>query len=204
MEAPSLCRIPISIRPIGDQGDWLEMEDLFKYCPSSATGTQQQRFQKAVETYTSRIVPAQQVVHFQLPIRVNSQTTRSKKKSPQLQVSLAILGPDDETTEATLSLIRMVNGLPLIDSIEAAACGLVHGSTVPRIWNSFGLDLIPGDRSTPTKMIVRDSAQVTPFFRDGTHQQYDDSGLLPARVRTRGVIKSCKSVSRLCRIELGT
>jgi len=49
---------------------------------------------------------------------------------------------DVEGSKAKLILIRMVNRIPLLDSAEAHACGIVRGLTsMDNIWNSFGLDI---------------------------------------------------------------
>lgn len=43
---------------------------------------------------------------------------------------------------ATMILVRMVNRIPLLDSSEAVACGLVQGmASKKQLWNSFGLDV---------------------------------------------------------------
>lgn len=82
---------------------------------------------------------------------------------------------------ATLQLVRMVNGIPLLDSPEALACGIVqkvinNGAN----WNSFGLEVsskkrnesvtkrLGGNNGTPM-FNVEDSAQVAPFFRESAH-----------------------------------
>jgi hypothetical protein len=111
---------------------------------------------------------------------------------PQSQIE-DILG---ESPSATLMLIRMVNGVPLLDGAEASACGLVRGIAQKQsTWNSFGLrvtpttslgtfveveddsddessPLGPGELFVPT-YAVRDSDQVAPFIRSGTHDLYD-------------------------------
>jgi hypothetical protein len=49
-------------------------------------------------------------------------------------------GKPSETRTATMALLCMVNRIPLLDSAEAAACGLVQGVTSRSLtWNSFGL-----------------------------------------------------------------
>jgi hypothetical protein len=82
---------------------------------------------------------------------------------------------------ASMVLIRMVNKVPLLDSAEAVACGLVHGlASKKRIWNSFGLNVSMNvDSSNPSAIPtfdVRDSDQVNPYFHQGAHNllEYDD------------------------------
>jgi hypothetical protein len=81
---------------------------------------------------------------------------------------------------ATMVLIRMVNKIPLLDSAEAAACGLIYGlASKKRMWNSFGLEvnmsIDPGSINSIPTFDVRDSDQVLPFFNQGTHAllEYD-------------------------------
>jgi hypothetical protein len=79
---------------------------------------------------------------------------------------------------ASMVLIRMVNKVPLLDSAEAVACGLVHGlASKKRIWNSFGLDVNmnvdSGNPSAIPTFDVRDSDQVNPFFNHGAHNLLD-------------------------------
>ena len=75
---------------------------------------------------------------------------------------------------ASMVLIRMVNKIPLLDSAESAACGLIHGlASKTRIWNSFGLEVTTNFNTGNVNAIptfdVRDSDQVMPFFNKGAH-----------------------------------
>ena len=89
---------------------------------------------------------------------------------------------DADGGSASMVLVRMVNKIPLLDSAEAVACGLVQGlSSKKRLWNSFGLDVgLKSDPSNVGKLPifeVRDSDQVAPFFKSGAHkllEQDDD------------------------------
>lgn len=93
--------------------------------------------------------------------------------------------PESQTnavSSASMSLIRMVNNIPILDSCEALACGLVQGVLSKKnLWNSFGLELnvMPVDNSemtetlrTPTFDII-DSEQVAPFFKQGVHKMLE-------------------------------
>ena len=86
----------------------------------------------------------------------------------------------DISRPASLVLIRMVNKIPLLDSAEAVACGLVQClASKKRMWNSFGLDVhlnIDSENasSVPT-YDVRDSEQVMPFFKQGAHNLLEDN-----------------------------
>ena len=91
---------------------------------------------------------------------------------------------NEDNASASMVLIRMVNKIPLLDSAEAVACGLVQGlSSKKRMWNSFGLDVgLKIDPSNVGKLPVfevRDSEQVAPFFKRGPHnlleEQNDES-----------------------------
>ena len=87
---------------------------------------------------------------------------------------------------ATLQLIRMVNGVPILDSGEAHSCGLVHGVANKIVWGSFGLDVTKNaatihetcdtpsrhpTTSTPSFQL-RDSNIIAPFInRNINHRQ---------------------------------
>ena len=111
--------------------------------------------------------------------------------SPVLEVSMIVFGPpvivsaDDDSVHsgndmrnktAKLQVVRMVNGIPVLDSSESLACGVMNKiSRSTALWNSFGLDI--SDRSqltssTPT-FGISDSAQVAPFLRTSAHSLYD-------------------------------
>ena len=83
-----------------------------------------------------------------------------------------------ESRSASMVLVRMVNRIPLLDSAEAAACGLVQAVTgKKRMWNSFGLDVSYQSSNNVAKLLtfeVKDSDQVTPFFQKGTHALLED------------------------------
>jgi hypothetical protein len=88
---------------------------------------------------------------------------------------------DGISSSASMVLVRMVNKIPLLDSAEAVACGLVQGiSSKKRMWNSFGLDVnLKHDTTKVDKLPifeVRDSEQVAPFFKTGAHQLFDTGG----------------------------
>jgi hypothetical protein len=103
--------------------------------------------------------------------------------SGELQEETRNLNSDKETfvaestsirESASMVVIRMVNKIPILDSAEAVACGLVQCvASKKRMWNSFGLEVNMNFDSenvslTPT-FDVRDSEQVIPFFKQGTH-----------------------------------
>ena len=132
---------------------------------------------------------------------------RGRGVCPTLEVSLIVCGPqsnhqdsppsestrqrgpsqsdEDHTIEvpsARLTMIRMVNRVPLLDGAEAAACGLVQGvSSMQCVWSSFGLEVLHGKGArSPTShsptFLVRDSENVRPFFeRKTTHRLYDEA-----------------------------
>jgi hypothetical protein len=88
--------------------------------------------------------------------------------------SLPMKNNEDQNKAASMVLIRMVNKIPLLDSAEAVACGLVQGlSSKKRMWNSFGLNVnLKVEPSNINKLLVfevTDSEQVAPFFKSGAH-----------------------------------
>ena len=167
----------------------------------------------AANAYLKRPVELENVAHSIQPI--GRSTRQNHEVRPTLEVNMIVYGPDDneededgapqsqiedtlgELPSAKLMLIRMVNGVPLLDGAEAFACGLVQGiAQLQSTWNSFGLSVLPatslrvtfaedqGDsdnESSPIisgenfvpKYAIRDSDQVAPFIRSGTHDLFD-------------------------------
>jgi hypothetical protein len=79
---------------------------------------------------------------------------------------------------ARLSLVRMVNSVPLLDGAEAAACGLVHGiSSSQAVWNSFGLQI------TSTSETISESSRTTANDHDVHEDDDQDSPTIQAPVR---------------------
>jgi hypothetical protein len=163
---------------------------------------------KAAQLYLGRAFSVSNVAHAIVPIRIDEHkkpaARGSDKNRPKLEVDLIVHGPDDddegdsfqedeycqdvqknsERSAASMVLVRMVNRIPLLDSSEAAACGLVQSVTSKkRMWNSFGLDVTRRhDSSNVTKLLklltfeVRDSEQVAPFFQTRNHALLHDDG----------------------------
>jgi hypothetical protein len=83
-----------------------------------------------------------------------------------------------------LALIRMVNGVPLLDTSEAIACGFVQGvASKKRLWRSFGLVVahLANDNGSCKASVakaptfsIRDSDQVAPFFQRGAHALFQE------------------------------
>lgn len=130
---------------------------------------------------------------------------------PVLEMSLIVFGPDlsdaddhsaggegcsyprrsnensliDKKSSSELQIVRIVNGIPILDSSEALACGVINKvSSNSDTWNSFGLNVTrkngddqgpmsSNELNTPT-FVVNDSAQVTPFLKDTTHSLFRD------------------------------
>ncbi|KAL3923517.1 MAG: hypothetical protein SGILL_001607 [Bacillariaceae sp.] len=91
-----------------------------------------------------------------------------------------------EDDPAAIELVRMVNGVPILDGAEAHSCGLVHGLVDKTVWGSFGLDISrksthePSDNSilpstgckwTPTFELQDDSRVGAYVQRDSNHKQ---------------------------------
>ena len=130
----------------------------------------------------------------------NSPTASPPTKNPQLEVSVIVYNTDSESDDekmdrgpldhdttndhagiakqnlshegASIALVRMVNSVPLLDSAQAVACGLVQGLNKRKLWQPFGLNaqLVPVEENTsPTKspkFYAKDSDQVAPFFQN--------------------------------------
>lgn len=149
----------------------------------------------------------------------NNKRKANKSNGPYLDVTIIVHSTDETTSDdcenthfgdkenpaleaedAELILVRMVNKVPLLDSTEALACGLVQGLvTKKNIWSSFGLDVSLKPYSPASLLsscsptyIVRDTDQVASFLGKGKHDLLatgsdgvtaDSRELLPARVR---------------------
>jgi hypothetical protein len=91
--------------------------------------------------------------------------------------SSEVLSGDE--TAAKLQLVRIVNGVPIMESAEAHSCGLVHGISNKGVWGSFGLDIDRGttvapdtsSSSTPS-FLLRDNSLIAPFINKNlNHKQ---------------------------------
>jgi len=148
------------------------------------------RIWMASRNYLGRSFPSSDVAHACVPIRLDG--VKKADDGPKLEVSLVVHGPSDPEEEndmeslqgedsprmpyAPLVLVRMVNRIPILDSAEASACGLVHAvASKKRVWNSFGLNVARGyenkDLANLLIFEVKDSEQVAPFFEKGNHAQ---------------------------------
>ena len=128
------------------------------------------------------------IAHAENMIRQSEQSSgdsNSSKDSPNITVDI-IVSPKDETANlidcdgsdcCLLELVRMVNSVPLLDSVESIGCGLVRAMKSSVIWSSFGLTVLGGTESNEDTWInrfkVRDSDQVAPFFQPSNHKLWD-------------------------------
>lgn len=165
---------------------------------------------KAAAAYKQRQdLKLENVAYSIQPIRRTSTGSRqsaSSKDGPVLEMSLIVFGPELEDTDnqsdksdsecyprgrneskkmnsAELQVVRMVNGIPLLDSSEALACGIVNKvSSNSDTWNCFGLCVTRKndqgtepltELNTPT-FEVNDSAQVAPFLTTSSHSLFYD------------------------------
>lgn len=162
---------------------------------------------RGMELYLEHQVKLENVAHSMVPIRFNAgsapldgggqvgSNNGTDPDRPVLEVAFVVdagAGGDDADDQdeiqwpapdgsdcGALALIRMVNGVPLLDTSEAIACGFVQGvASKKRLWSSFGLAVAHlandgGARKAtlaraPT-FSIRDSDQVAPFFQRGAH-----------------------------------
>lgn len=97
--------------------------------------------------------------------------------------------PETDRSKAKIMLIRMVNRVPMLDSAEASACGLVRGLQHKSLWNSYGLEIaavqaLPGrdqEHASISEALhvptfsLGDTAHVAPFFTKNTvHELLSD------------------------------
>lgn len=157
----------------------------------------------AAQKFLERPVHASNMAHAVAPIRLEGGKLAD---APKLEATLIVHGnqegesshnqddglehPQNHATNssskdeavATMALIRMVNQIPLLDSAEGVACGLVQGVvSKDSLWQAAGLDvsLRPSSSSSITRVptyTVKDSAQVLPFLKSqhATLEDEDD------------------------------
>lgn len=166
----------------------------------------------AVGVYLKKSIDVINVAHSKQIIRRNITNSAAHLKSyPTVEVDVIVSGIDDimndntpaygeptlsgndaDYSKARIMLIRMVNGIPLLDSAEVSACGVVRCLQHKTLWNSFGLEIsplttqslpgvvektchsIPETLNVPT-FLLSDSVHVSPFFtKNNAHCLYND------------------------------
>eukprot|EP00934_Nitzschia_sp_Nitz4_P008541 Nitzschia sp. Nitz4//scaffold58_size112336//44360//46517//NITZ4_004030-RA/size112336-exonerate_est2genome-gene-0.33-mRNA-1//1//CDS//3329554980//8531//frame0 len=124
------------------------------------------------------------IAHAEFPIRIyppGSSTVKPTDNAPMIHVDL-IVSPHEETPQpsASMEVVRMVNSVPLLDGVDACACGLIKAINSKNVWGAFGLEVaIPSEEyvdpdSWQQCFFVKDSEQVFPFFQDSNHQLWTD------------------------------
>lgn len=199
--APTLARVPLMVRPVDESKPSLSSSQSSNESGSANKKTAVELLQEAARRYLEQPVDLNNVSHAVVPIRMDGQATGHS--SPRLEVGLIVLGPldDEEDGSATgeeaaasddeevqpmdlqeagkLVIVRIVNRVPLLDTAEAVACGVVQGLAAnKRVWNSFGLDValyptIKDSMKLPT-LLVHDSEQVAPFLRKTAHDAFEE------------------------------
>ncbi|KAL7576516.1 hypothetical protein ACA910_018015 [Epithemia clementina (nom. ined.)] len=158
------------------------------------------RLHRAAQKYLGREVDLKNVAHATVPIRqpappyatATAAAVQPFNEWPQLEIGFIVYNhhaddsddvpenrPDQNAASAEMTLIRLVNSVPLLDSAQAVACGLVQGLLeMQKVWHTFGLTVTPhpgrrrGSTCLPTFQ-VKDSDQVAPFFQQHhTHKQH--------------------------------
>ena len=93
---------------------------------------------------------------------------------------------------ARLELVRIVNGIPIMESTEAQSCGIVHGVANKDLWGSYGLDIdrrttiAPETSSSTTSFLLRDSNIIAPFIhKNPKHKQLKPNNCEGIRKRNR-------------------
>ena len=88
-----------------------------------------------------------------------------------------------------MTLIRMVNDVPLLDSADARACGLVQGlNSMKNTWAAFGLDVSisaietqeDNNNTNPSTILhlptfdIKDIEELDTYFRRSNHDMYEE------------------------------
>jgi len=175
------------------------------------------QMQKSVSAYLKKPIDLENVAHSNQRIRRGgAAAAKIVKSAPTLDVDIIVsefdddddsiasdqgdnhdfrnqgaqkTSPETDRSKAKIMLIRMVNRVPMLDSAEASACGLVRGLQHKSLWNSYGLEIaavqaLPGRGEghasisealhVPT-FSLGDSAHVAPFFtKNSVHELLSD------------------------------
>ncbi len=154
----------------------------------------------AVSKYLQRSIPKENFAYSSQPIRIDTLKfdPANKDSYPTLEVDMIVCGDgpndsssikenieeedvDDDVSDESdtddqgsgkMFVIRMVNHIPLLDSGEASACGIVKGVSEKRnLWNSFGLDVFPLESSLSAKSSqLRKPSAVSRKGSDSSHR----------------------------------
>eukprot|EP00977_Amphora_coffeiformis_P001973 scaffold374_cov160-Amphora_coffeaeformis.AAC.10 len=148
----------------------------------------------AAQRFLERHVLPTNLAHSRVPIRLPGTNAADL---PSLEVTLIVHSSSEEdgngnpseqedaasvsnSAEASMVLIRMVNQIPLLDSAEGVACGLVQGVVAKEsLWQSVGLDV--SLRAASASMArspvysVKDSSQVMPYLKSQRGGLFDDN-----------------------------
>jgi hypothetical protein len=142
---------------------------------------------QAIQNYLKQTVSPDKVAHVVVPIKTDKETANTASIT-HLEVSLAVHhtktdnthSDSDTTTDSltpSLSLIRFINDMPILDSSEALSCGIVHALIHKRkLWNAFGLELAAScqlDRlSNMPNFTLKDNSAILSLHAHRTHQHY--------------------------------
>lgn len=137
---------------------------------------------KYTEKETSRVKETKKNPQIQLEVKIavcphlDEEKIGDKSNRPSYNIPNDIPSNDDKA--ARLKLVRIVNGVPVMESAEAQSCGLVHGVTNKDVWGSYGLDI---DRRTSLALDantlnlsfqLHDSNIIAPFInKNPNHKQ---------------------------------
>eukprot|EP00535_Pseudo-nitzschia_heimii_P010879 CAMPEP_0197200238 /NCGR_PEP_ID=MMETSP1423-20130617/34293_1 /TAXON_ID=476441 /ORGANISM="Pseudo-nitzschia heimii, Strain UNC1101" /LENGTH=284 /DNA_ID=CAMNT_0042654113 /DNA_START=919 /DNA_END=1770 /DNA_ORIENTATION=- len=79
---------------------------------------------------------------------------------------------------AKLELVRIFNGIPIMETAESQSCGIVHGVANKDVWRSYGLDIdrhmtiTPDTNSFAPSFLLRDSNVIAPYIHNNPkHKQ---------------------------------
>jgi len=170
---------------------WPERGILYKNVARSVRNIPRTNYIREENTTTSEIQLEVSIIVCPCPKQdeKNSNTSTTEFSSSSFDGTVNEIDTGDYAVEdrqvATLQLIRMVNGVPILDSGEAHSCGLVHGVANKVVWGSFGLEVTKNAAthhditdtnthhtiSTPSFQL-RDSSIIAPFInRNINHRQ---------------------------------
>jgi len=180
-------------------------------CSDLESRLQREIIMEMAQHYLKCPIKLQNTAHSVFPIRQASFV--SKKNRPRIEVDLVVYNqglndtyslnqryesdkslPLDSSSspwDAEIMLVRIVNGVPILDGVEAYSCGLVQGlASMRNTWKAFGLDItmVSGNgqevnmkNQLSAKIVshanapvysIKDSVDLVQYLKEGTHDKF--------------------------------
>jgi len=173
--------------------------------------SQREIIMEMAQYYLKCPIKFQNTAHSVFPIHHTSFV--SKKDRPRIEVDLVVynqglndayslnqryesdksmpLNSSSSPWNGEIMLVRIVNGVPMLDGVEAYSCGLVQGlASMRNTWKAFGLDItmvsgndqeVNMENQLSAKIVshanapvynIKDSIELAQYLKEGTHDKF--------------------------------